>query len=636
VLTSFPSITFNQPHLTILHDAAPDAVLVTILRVLRAYDPHGVLPPAGISYLGFASTPIDSLAFTELATTLASRDLYERKEAFAFAGIEVNKDKDPAEPLTGGLQIAQAAVRIAQWLTVAAKAVTPRGSLFNPPGTGPGAIAPRAEHPTSFVQRYDSVAPVSKVPEVMGGWPTAGESLETLLRQCIMWLAYEKILKDPYYSTGDIEAPQGSPKEAYARIERATRLLSLVATLQLMLDAMPLREQARLILSPFGQEYMRFAKTEVNEEVSARARELLAFPVHPWLAEAERLLLPSKRYTQWAPSSDTLGFSRSGLWAMLKREATAKRSTGGGSSTPDMREFITGDIAESFRVAATRFSWTAAAIGQDRINAAAGLLGGMQPSSAAQLQLHGQDVKIVASTGASSNAAFGSLADLLCTPRVAYASPSQPTFLAGPVATFAYDAEYWATGTEPTSRRFADRNSLLKRPPAPPLYVVPHRPEFDPSFTLQQLSPRVLQPVADGSWFGDEDAIYARYSLEGVAQLLGYNGEDDLMARPDLMKELSHLFEKTASGYTPLPALEAAKVHSIFLSNRTRRTWVKAVPLPTTAGPQAVAAVDIRTAFKESRIEAVIARTPEVAPLTVADAGISEQIVKLATGWAGL
>jgi hypothetical protein len=351
----------------------------------------------------------------------------------------------------------------------------------------------------------------------------------------------------------------------------------------------------------------------MRERAQDYAKRLLALPMHPWIAEAERLRLPAKRYTEWGNASYSMGLSggEEGMWSTIMRYAVARN--GGGPSLKDIRDFVTaegeGGFLSSFVADTQDFFMLRDMFDKSMIAQAESALGLTSPSNPPPVHLHGQTWKALVQTGAMASEAVTDVAALMLRPRYALLNGEGWSDLAGNTDAFLYNAMFWASGRNGQ----VVTKPLLHRPDQQvPLFVQPQHPEHIAGYGLRELTPEMIRPVVDGEYFGDEDAVFRPYSVAGLAALLGFPSEEALLGST-LVPKLGHLFMKVGNALQPLEDVKATR---IFHSSRTRQPWRKAVHLPKEGLPTQTMAMDERTTPSVHDIEAVIIRTPDQPAMT--------------------
>ena len=256
------------------------------------------------------------------------------------------------------------------------------------------------------------------------------------------------------------------------------------------------------------------------------------------------------------------------------------------------------------------------------IDQAESILGLTTPSGPPVLHLHGQTWKALVMSGNMASEAVPDVLSMITRPRFPNRGPGDVSMLAGNVTAFHYTARFWAEGTNTVSATAP----LLPQPTnTPPLFPEPEQPADAEGFTLYQLSPEMIRPETETEYYGDEDAIFAPYTPAGLATLLGYASEQDMLSSA-MMTRIGHLFMTGGTtGFQP-----KTKAPRIFHSSRTRKVWRVRVDLPSTAMPTRVIALNARTAPLMRDIEAVLLRTPDSPSLTASTEALADDAAKKA------
>lgn len=621
MLQAAPSLTVAQDNLTVFFGYNPRAIVAMLARLVRAFNPFGVLPPATASLSKVVTTRITQETLAQLNNSLA------------LVGTRFGNLEQRTQPL---VQFNEAITTMASWFSVGAITTPPRDYLFDPRiGNEPAGAATSTPS-----QPHEPKAALSRLADFNGegGWLREPEDQKatsndvTDLAFITLWASYEKLLASSYL-TGPIDVPMGAPRDIWPLVERVNRITALVLVLHNSITAARLREQAAVITSPAFAPLLDYMGPNSKEQATGYASRLLALKVHPWIAEAERLRVPTRRYTEWGAASHTMGLSRGpeGMWSNLMRYGRARN--GREPQGLDIRGIVLGegDLLDSFLKESRDFFMLRDMIKGDDVTQCEALLALTSPGAPPQVHLHGQMWKALPMTGAMASEAIPDLLSLMLRPRFPLLDKEGSSDLAGNADAFHYNAAFWVTGKNSKTAI----KPLLSRPTnVPPLYVQQHRTEYQAGYALRQLVPPMIRPVMDGEYFGDEDAIFAPYTPEGVAKLLGFSSATAMLNSEPTVAKLSHLLVNTgATGWQKLDGRE--EVTRVFHSTRTRQPWRIAVEVPANVMPYEVLAMDQRTAPIIHDVEAVIVRTPELPVMTASTLPLADGAAQMAVKMLG-
>jgi hypothetical protein len=625
MLVAAPSITVGQDQLIVVYDHNPMALLATMARLVKARDPYGLVPPAAIHVDSLASRTLTAISIGDVHAEVVRRAV-ERVDTPPSPAPDPTK---PATPVSKSLS--EDMVSFAQWLTVGPAISLPRGFLFRQVKTRSGQFVPSADR-TPIIAALDDLA--SSANTQPAAWPSAdyAKKLATLT----LWCSFERIRAKTYYS-GSIDAiPLGAPKERYAEVLRVRRILALLAALEDATNTGALRETAAWLMSPAIAPMFEYAKPELKEEMADLTTQILRIKVHPWIAEAERMRLIARRYTEWGASSTTIGLARAGLFAELSKVASIRGV--GDSTVVDVRGDLLAFVIPGFIEQARELLQRRAMLDPTDLSQAEDVLGLTTPGSAPNLHLHGSTWKPIVMTGDMSSESVPDILTLLTRPRLPRKtrgqdpkSATKEVLLNGNVDAFNYVANFWETGTNGT----VVTHNLLNRPTnQPPLFVEPEQPIVSDGYTLYQITIEMLKPMVPGEYFGDDDITDEPYSVDGVARLLGYDGKEALLMVETMKEKLLALLFDDGGTKGLLPKAKWPGATRLFHSSRTRKPWLVAVNLAEKAMPTKVIALDARTVPIQGDIQAVVFRTPDLpslisSTLPLADDAASKAVASL-------
>jgi hypothetical protein len=607
MLLPAPSQTLNQEQLAVIYDHNPTALLATLARLILARDPYGMLPPQAVRVDLLARLAINPIVLGDSHANIIKQAQAPREKSASFI--------EATEPFA-------AVLSLSQWLAIGPAISMPRGFLFRAPPASDANVVPNASKDAALRAALE----LATCDETQSGsW--LNEDNITNLATLTLWCSFEKIKSASYYS-GAIEVPSGASKERYAEAVRARRILALLTVLRQSISLAPLREMAAFFQSPIVQPFLEYAGGTTKDEVSAYATKLLSLKVHPWVAEAERMRLTARRYTEWSASSVTIGLTREGLFKRIAARASMRGKDS--AVQQDARMFVLDELIKPFLDEARETLILREMMEPGDVTQAESALGLTSPGSAPQLHLHGQSWKALIMTGDAASEALSDLLTLLTRPLFPLKTEGDTMAtnsmeLAGNVDAFNYDAATWENGLN----GLAIAHPLLQKPTNQPLlFVEPERPIAAEGHTLYQITPEMLRPMVPGEYFGDEDITEAEYTRDAAARLLGYNSFNELsppvrdrLSDPDTGIFIAEAKAGSAQGGW-VPRYPTAS--RIFHSARTRKPWLKKVALGKAGMPTQVIALNARTAPLIRHIAAVVIRTPDRPVLSAATQAFSD------------
>jgi len=643
------STSLTRDDLLVVYGANPGAVIAAIVELALARDPRGPLPPASNKFWTQPTALMKALyAAQEIQDTwfrarTAPSDKPMRIE-------EMIKDDD--------------SVIASQWLAIGNALPAQVGPLLRAPLSNMGSPrsdgAPFSDFEPSLtllrgrMAKQTAAGAVSMIPSpwVMGSWPAGPGSYSMALDGASLFdgpadqsaydssygvafalvalrLAYPR-LRATAYLAGEIETPPGVDKQTYPLLERAARLSTCVRLLMDQPRLLELRSRVRFCLHPnlaVIRDALGSDKREALESLGAR---VLAEPLHPWFAEAERLLLPAPRLTRWSTSSPTLGLISSGALSYVRKAAgksgatMAHRLIGGslfGSTLRDLQNWalFQAELDEGGRKAGAVSTL--------------GLEGMKAPLS---LHLYGQTFSPIVTDGMYASESVSDVLEYLVRTPVALREAAGGSMLSQPLSLYYYRAPGTAQ-PEGASELHMNRHSYWEPGRLPPLFIEPLQPELDPRGGLGDISPDMVLPMVDSQYWGEADAIWGPYTPEGVASLLALEEGQAAVVNHVGGKAVSvkngyeHLFKVDAAGNVVKAHPEASHV---FYSTRTRRPWLNRVDLSRNVVPVLTVAISATTSPVELPIETAIAIDEEPVSTSVPLGTVAEAYVDRLLQWS--
>jgi hypothetical protein len=579
---------------------------------VKAYDPYGALPPGEEQLMALVELQTNPTALADLHRQLASRNVFGKERL----------DQVDAAGLTVGL-IARALGDLTSWFALGGLLTPPRDHLFNPrvPGqpVGTGQNAAPLNLAGQLLLRLGEAG-------MYEGW--LDEEDEKALAYVTLWSRYEQLTKEGSMLTTMDKPPEGAPKEMWTMTQRTMRIVHLGKALTDSIRIARMREASAILVSPAFAPLLEYVSADVRERAVGYATRLMAMKVHPWIAEAERMRLPAKRYTEWGNASHSFGLSGGpgGMWSEFMTFANAR--TGEQPLYKDIWSFITdeseGGFVAVFIQKAREFFITRDMMDQAMLAQAEAALGLTTPGAPPTVHLHGQTWKALVQTGSMASEPIADVLTLMLRPRFTLLNAEGWSHLSGNTDALLYNAMYWTTGQ---NSQMATKPLLARPAQNVPLYVQPQHPAHIHCFGLRELTPEMILAVTDDNYFGDEDAVFRPFTVAGAAGLLGFASEEALM-QSVVMAKLGHLFVRKGQGYAPREDVKATR---IFHSSRTRQPWRRPVLVPTNAMPNQVMAMDARTSPTLHDIETVVIRTPDQPSMTAATFALADSAAQLAT-----
>lgn len=617
-----PSHTRNRDDLAVAFDHNPMSVISLAARLLKARDPYGALPPANVDLSTIAETSVTARAVADLSAALAIIEDTRK--------IDANKLQEAAG------QGMQAFMDWALWLGAGRaftfqKGLMLRQAVTKPPLRGATLFSPRMNRVTKALSALCEAEDTQSA-----DWPdgTLADDLVFLT----LWMSFWKVQEDDYY-VGPIDVPMGNSKERFAMLTRTRRLSGLVATLKTSVSVAKLLEFSTLIQSPaLAHLFTNPGATataatgfalplSIKEYLADLHTKLSAIKIHPWIAAAMSVGVPRRAYTPWSEGSWAMGLCREGHFAFL-REAAILR--GKREDVTDFRDVMLDYIQSNFIPAADGVLTLRNMLHEEDVRRAESLFGLVGIPGPQDVFLHGEKFKPLLMTSESASEPINSLAQLATTMALPLAETSDAgttsvtDALVGTAAVLEIIPATWTDETVARAQGAAMTIPFIKPDNVPALYVEPERIVDSLGFTLNQLSPAMVQPVKNGYYFGEQDAVMRAYTIKDIAKMLSYPDVAAMVANPFAMQQLESLFEKNDQGdYIP----KIPNATQLFYSRRTRQPWRERVFLPTAGLPTRLVAFSADTTPMGRDIKALAVRDDYFPSL---DAGVEASVAELA------
>jgi len=602
MLIAAPSFTSNYDHLNVFFPFSARARIAASARLVRALDPFGPLPP-------------DSAALLDLCTQgVNASDLAQLHKLMVTAASSSGKYEDR---VAGLATTYKAYMEFANWMAFGAHLTPLQGRLFSKDRVG---VKDRLDQLCELHEQGGA----TQNDKGDRGYLSHDEG--TSLMYLTLFCSFQKLSSS--FLTAPEETPQGAPKDVYPQILRVEKLITLVAAARMSVDILALREHAMLLLSPAFTPFFEMFNPSVREEVTDYAKRVAALKVHPWLADAQALAQPVKRPTQWGKQNVTMGLAASkrpgALWDRMKGWQLARPDV-----ATDMRDMMSDKTSSGFAMSffeeAEALFLYRGMLNQSYLALAESVLGLTLPGAAPQVQLDGGSWHAVIMTGAESTEPID-VDTLLLRPRLPlFNAAGEAGQIMGGTTAFEYDAKTWMVGG---SRHYA--MNVLHRPSAiPPLYVNPHRPRITDGFGSGQMLPEMFVPVIDTEYFGDDDAAFTPYSVDGLAKAMGYADGEALLATKSMVSRLGNLFTHVSDAAGDRWEKVHPEATRLFHSTRTDQPWRRPVDVPV-AIPSDTLAMDKVTAPISGPIQSTIIRDKQKPILTHSTLADADQMARAA------
>lgn len=607
MLNVLKSHHIERSDLLVGYDTSPGAVLALIARLVAARDPYATLPPGG-SALNLWNDP---KAFIHAGSAL------EKLEAlFASPSALLEAMKSPTGPAAGD-DIQAQLMQAAQWFGMGQLYTGHVGPLFRAASSGrviPGVGATPAGTSAGKQAGDDLNLLANSEVLIRGDWfwgpnaPGSSNTVERMPELSAAWvrvalrLAFQRLVASDWMTGSVPEVPIGVPKPVWAMAERAARLATVVRELAKQPYLLELRQRVRLLMQPALKPLLAILGVDEMSKIENVGAQVLAEPMHPWFAQAERVLLPSPRQTRWGAGSPTIGLIRAGAWSVITRSANVANDR-----IPTTRILETSLVRHTV---ADLIDWELMRLSEDegRRSAAHAVLGFVGSGAPPRLHLHGDTLRVLGSNGLATTEPVSDVVDLLTCPVTAIANADGDGQLMSNIAV-------WRYASDPRMLQDLDRLTAIDLSNVPPVFLEPAMPHDSGDYVLGEVAGRMLQPLRDDQYWGEDNYVSAPWTLEGVAALLGVHDALPLVLYPNnqVSAEFDHLFYYEDNGIHP-----RGQGH-IFHSERTRIPWRVRVNVPgqgdsaTEAGarPTATVALSLRVPPVLAPIVATVSTDPE-------------------------
>jgi len=424
------------------------------------------------------------------------------------------------------------------------------------------------------------------------------------LMQLTLWLKTTQILTSEWL-VGDITAPVGVQKETFATVTRTSRFGTMMYWLADQMQLFHLREEARFLQQPVIQALLLGLAPHARDELTERSTHVLAEAMHPYLARAERVLLPARRYSRFGTANMTMGLSRGGLWRKVSAAAVA--TEGMKTSRVDLidmaRKLVEGDgVAAGVLKRLRERAQTMSTLDQPSLATARALCGAVSPGGPANFQLFGQAYAPMITDGLGSTRGPTDVLDLMTLDVLRLGTTGQPDAFS---ASLSIGLKRGYDPSSPDGRRLAtisgssswkDLNALTTQGP---LFMAPDVPEMSSSYALSILTTSMIRPFNDAEYFGDHDAVVIPNTDLSLALALGLEDADVL--KPDFVTATMHLRD----------ADRKLRAGQAFYSSRTKQPWLQRLVLVQDARPTTMLAVSDKAGAAMTGVEALVNLTPE-------------------------
>jgi len=601
MLTPAPSTTLNLADQFVYFPADPVAVVRLMARLVLARDPYGPAPFAALRILEIGANPLGDGTMSEVLTYFTNPANLARTTADTLKNLD--QTGMPVQPL----------YTLANWLGTgdAVKLLSEFWLRDGSTGTAPPPIrfGELDDHPASLNASAGSylggLAEMGLPPADKPRWLTDEE--QNALAAVTLFASFHRIINDTMF-TGAITIESGANRALVPVAERLVNLVALVTALRDGISIMALREKWRFLESAPLKRLQQYVSPAMREEYTTYASYVQSLKVHPWLAEAERLLIPAPRQTIWGTATPSQGLVS--LWETVKSYAAVKDNGTPAGGVRRIEELVTpsypdgGGTLQDFITEARALKRRRERFAPGLLERCEVLLGYGTPSATVPVHLFGDTWKAVTRTGYAADTAVTDWPQLMLLPNIPLETASGENMTWGPTRAYTYDAAVWQSGGAATNPDGSPVNAgpgsaMMERAlyenggTLIPLYVSPQERAFKAGFGVVMIPPEALQPFVNTEYFGDFDKQFWPYTMDGAAQAMGYTNAGEMLTRLNgVNTRLAHIFQLRAGVWTKPDKYK--DVTHLFTSTRTRETWRRPV-LVEPAIPTQQMALDMRS-----------------------------------------
>jgi len=423
----------------------------------------------------------------------------------------------------------------------------------------------------------------------------------------LLWLSlsWERILGGKYLE--DIgEAPTGTRKNEWARVQRMLRLSALSLSLSYGLKSFIFRPIARLAAIPGVKARFLLEQGGEAETKLKMIAEAAAIPIHPWLAVADGVGAEAMHQSPWAPASRARGvptpilntFAQPGATLMDLLDAAAMNARAFMSEYQSMK-----------------------AQPGNHLDTAAGVLGLTTSSTPTRVPLYAEEREYLHTDGVTWQSG-GEI-----TPTLLSILPILPAQL----LTLPDEQEAWI-GELRLVRAQSDLNE--PSPTRARIYIEPEQPELIRDFVSRRVHPSAIAPGRD--WQGDVNTIWLT-SVDKILKTFSITADEmhDELAKPSSpwkkwIKEIGTDGKDLAPG-SRTGRMVLTSEEPIYISSRTLKPWLQPVDISNAAAPTKIVAVSHDVVVGVEPTLSLYYRDLTIPPLSDDDraAGLTQAIIGL-------
>jgi hypothetical protein len=387
-------------------------------------------------------------------------------------------------------------------------------------------------------------------------------------------MGYEQIVRSSLFDKIP-PAEQTTEKAPYAMLHRILMMTALMRTLSIQTPLLRIRpilrylrmEQSRARLREGGMSDPQLQHWE------AIIDKVLELPVHPWIARAEEVSLPTARITPWGDATPTI---------LLERNFLASPWDGLGNPSQEERSRYAADVNK--RLDAVELLTTVQPLlleirklmidldDEGRFAKVAATLGFTKPRGPVPVPLWSSSFKPVHLDGLNATESVSDLIALSFQPHLPVQGTTHSPWV-GEDAWEHYEGALRVDGRTSTWSEYVGS-----------IAISPEDVVADMNFYTEKIGPRALRYKKD-DFKGDLNHMIIKSDVDSVARLLGKETKafvDMVLSDPG---PWSHLFDVVRGAQGPTGIKPAKPGEDLFYSDRTRMPWLTTVDLPRRGVP---------------------------------------------------
>jgi len=380
--------------------------------------------------------------------------------------------------------------------------------------------------------------------------------------------AYEQIVRSGVFDK--LPPAEASAERApFTIIERGLLLSTMMRMLAMQTLFLRVRPLLRYLRMPQSAERLREEMMPDNVAYwEAIIDDVLALPVHPWIARAEEPSLPMNRATPWGESTPTILLERGFLrapWDGRNDPSAAQRRGYAAEMASRLDPPVLLASLELLLRDLRRFIMEVRE--DNRFTRVATVLGFTSPRGPMNIPMWGPAFRPVHTDGLNATEAVTDLIAL-----------SYQLHL----PTLRYGTTPWVgekTFVDYLGADRADSHASVWSENAATISIAPEDVIMDASFAAARFVPEMFQFMKD-SYRGDLGAMDFPATIEGVANVLGKSSLELAIAVKAKPIKWGHIFTVEGDEITPV-----RKDERLFISERTQAPWLTSITLPRRGVP---------------------------------------------------